>query len=183
MTTSPTRFGFRIRQLIKWRLIGLFSLLPFAYLYIRPSTFKMTTSSVVRTVIPEGFLCPITHEIMREPLMCRSGLSFERAAIISWLYDHNNACPITRERLSPRDLVSNNALRVKILAWREENGLEISDDGFDDTEKATEGILCTCLASSLTARATTTTKERSASPSNSPSIIRFMLSRKFRPDQ
>jgi U-box domain len=106
--------------------------------------------------VPHEFVCPITHEIMKDPLMRRCGLSYEREAIISWLYDHNNACPITRDRLSPRDLVPNSALRRKISAWLEANGSMIRNSPeWLEQEYAEcdvwpmDKVLCTCLVSSL----------------------------------
>jgi hypothetical protein len=66
---------------------------------------------------PSEFVCPITCDIMREPLMCRSGLTFERSAILSWIQHHDGTCPLTRRTLSVRDLVSNRALQSRIRAW------------------------------------------------------------------
>jgi hypothetical protein len=66
---------------------------------------------------PSEFFCPITCEIMREPLMCRSGLSFERSAILSWIQGHDGKCPMTRRSLSVCDLVPNRALQYRIRAW------------------------------------------------------------------
>jgi hypothetical protein len=54
---------------------------------------------------------------MRDPLMCRSGLSFERSAILSWIQRGEGTCPLTRRSLSVRDLVRNGALQSRIRAW------------------------------------------------------------------
>lgn len=44
--------------------------------------------------IPSGFLCPITHEVMKDPVTCSDGFSYERNAIMRWLSDHNTS-PMT----------------------------------------------------------------------------------------
>lgn len=73
--------------------------------------------------IPEEFLCPITNEIMKHPLMTIHGHTFERDAIFEWLQDHST-CPLSRRELSASKLVTNYALKEKILAWCEVNDLE-----------------------------------------------------------
>uniref|UniRef100_A0A7S2YQY8 U-box domain-containing protein n=1 Tax=Entomoneis paludosa TaxID=265537 RepID=A0A7S2YQY8_9STRA len=103
---------------------------------------------------PVEFLCPITTEIMRDPLMTRNGLSFERKAILQWISNHNNTCPMTREPLTPSGLVTNAALKGRIQAWLQENGqeAEMSDDGdsipFTTKQKNLDGVFATFTASS-----------------------------------
>lgn len=67
--------------------------------------------------VPERFICPLTLEIMEHPLMTRAGHSFERSAIMAWLR-RNDIHPLTRESLSPRDLVMNGALKAEIAQWK-----------------------------------------------------------------
>jgi hypothetical protein len=134
----------------------------------------------VSVEIPDAFLCPITQEIMRDPLMCRSGLSFERAAIIHWLYHHNNACPITRRSLAPRDLVKNSSLRLKIDAWCLENGVKFEEDKDEEAEP----IICTCLISILNQKEAASKKRSATNSTKSPFRgARLMLLRKSRPHQ
>jgi hypothetical protein len=87
---------------------------------------------------PSEFHCPITCELMIRPLMCRSGLSFERSAIMEWLQEHNNTCPMTRQPLTVRDLVPNRALQARIRDWCETNNIELG-------EISEESRLHTCL--------------------------------------
>ena len=56
------------------------------------------------------FTCPITKEIMTEPVSCPEGYTFERDAIIHWL-ESNPRNPLTRTQLHPYDLVPNRALK------------------------------------------------------------------------
>lgn len=60
-----------------------------------------------------ALICPITYKLMKEPVITPQGISFERAAIVSWIERHGNN-PITLEELSVADLVPNLALRDEI---------------------------------------------------------------------
>ena len=66
--------------------------------------------------IPSQFICPITNEIMRNPLMSIHGYNFERNAIFEWL-ESNSTCPLSRRELSISKLITNCALKTKIHAW------------------------------------------------------------------
>lgn len=70
-------------------------------------------------VIPDEFICPLTLEVFVDPIMTRSGLTFERHAILEWIVNEGNAtCPITRTPLFPSMMVPNVALRLRIRNWR-----------------------------------------------------------------
>jgi len=70
--------------------------------------------------VPEEFICPITNEIMKNPLMSIHGFSFERDAIFEWLQTHST-CPLSRRELTVSKLVTNCALRERIRGWCEAN--------------------------------------------------------------
>lgn len=59
--------------------------------------------------------CPITYEIMRDPVIDPEGNSYEKLAIISAL-KKNPKSPITRTPLDERQLVENRALKQTIQA-------------------------------------------------------------------
>ena len=69
---------------------------------------------------------------MNNPLMDRSGRSYERAAIVEWITTKSTTCPLTRQPLFVKDLLPNNKLRKEIMQWRKEQGedftLEASQD-------------------------------------------------------
>jgi hypothetical protein len=60
---------------------------------------------------------------MVDPLMTRSGLNFERAAIVSWLDQGSGSCPLTRNPLTTSDLITNRRLKTRIRIWRANNGI------------------------------------------------------------
>jgi hypothetical protein len=74
--------------------------------------------------IPESFICPLTLEIYRDPLMSRCGKNFERKAIVEWLDRGNYSCPLTRQPLSLSLLVPNAKLRIEVEEWKRKHGYE-----------------------------------------------------------
>lgn len=69
---------------------------------------------------PQSFFCPLTLELMKDPVVDPEGNSFERSAIENWLKS-NNTSPITRNPLSVADLIPNRALRDAIEEKRAKN--------------------------------------------------------------
>eukprot|EP00934_Nitzschia_sp_Nitz4_P003857 Nitzschia sp. Nitz4//scaffold108_size72880//63859//64533//NITZ4_005829-RA/size72880-processed-gene-0.86-mRNA-1//1//CDS//3329532711//3847//frame0 len=72
--------------------------------------------------VPSEFLCPLTLEVMEDPVMDRQGINFERSAIVQWLGSGRTTHPLTREPLSFGKLVPNVQLRLKIDHWRRSRG-------------------------------------------------------------
>ena len=64
-----------------------------------------------------GCRCPITQEIMRDPVICADGHSYDRGAINAWLQAHDTS-PLTGQRLEHKQLVPNHALRGIIAERR-----------------------------------------------------------------
>jgi len=74
--------------------------------------------SVSLDEVPVAFICPITREIMKDPVIDRDGNSFEREAILSWLHQGKNVSPLTRKPLRETDLTPNRALKDQIDVFR-----------------------------------------------------------------
>jgi hypothetical protein len=70
---------------------------------------------------PTEFICPLTKDIMSDPLVSRYGTHFERKAIIDWLEKGNNFCPQTGNPLRPSYLISDKNLQWKIRYWAKKN--------------------------------------------------------------
>ena len=70
---------------------------------------------------PDGLECPITDELMHDPVMCADGHSYERASIAQWLQDHDTS-PLTGAVLEHKHLIPNHALRKVITEWTAEGG-------------------------------------------------------------
>ncbi|CAG9839076.1 unnamed protein product [Diabrotica balteata] len=71
--------------------------------------------------IPDEFLCPITHEIMSEPVMCSDGFTYEKNAITEWFMSGKYTSPMTNEVLSNTDVTRNIKLRNEIYEFLDMN--------------------------------------------------------------
>uniref|UniRef100_A0A3B4ZDB0 WD repeat, SAM and U-box domain-containing protein 1 n=1 Tax=Stegastes partitus TaxID=144197 RepID=A0A3B4ZDB0_9TELE len=68
--------------------------------------------------IPDEFLCPITRELMREPVIAADGYSYEREAIESWINTKNRSSPMTNLPLLTTLLTPNHTLKMAIGRWK-----------------------------------------------------------------
>ncbi|KAK7319580.1 hypothetical protein RJT34_04303 [Clitoria ternatea] len=67
------------------------------------------------THLPDHFKCPISLEIMSDPVILSSGHTFDRSSIQRWLDAGHRTCPITRLPLPHHpSLIPNHALRSLI---------------------------------------------------------------------
>jgi Mg-chelatase subunit ChlD len=76
-------------------------------------------------------VCPITGEIMKEPVTTPDGNTYEKEAILQWLHNHNTE-PQTRNILSANQLVPNRAL--KVLYENYMSTININDTNMDSFE-------------------------------------------------
>ncbi|CAL9043438.1 unnamed protein product [Musa banksii] len=68
--------------------------------------------------IPSYFLCPISLEIIRDPVTLPTGITFDRDSIERWILDaKHSTCPVTRRPLPDCELTPNHTLRRLIQAW------------------------------------------------------------------
>ncbi|XWS71396.1 hypothetical protein CRYUN_Cryun03dG0134700 [Craigia yunnanensis] len=68
--------------------------------------------------IPSHFLCPISLQLMRDPVTISTGITYDRESIEKWLFScKNKACPVTKQALHDSDLTPNHTLRRLIQAW------------------------------------------------------------------
>ncbi|KAH7846805.1 hypothetical protein Vadar_018402 [Vaccinium darrowii] len=75
--------------------------------------------------IPNEFLCPITLEIMSDPVIVATGQTYERESIQKWLDSDHRTCPKTGQSLAHLSLAPNFALRNLILQWCEKNNFQL----------------------------------------------------------
>lgn len=67
--------------------------------------------------VPDHFLCSITLDLMLDPVLAPSGVSYERAAITHYLSTVKGEDPTTRKPLTADQLYPNLALKSAITAW------------------------------------------------------------------
>uniref|UniRef100_A0A3P9Q9J7 WD repeat, SAM and U-box domain-containing protein 1 n=1 Tax=Poecilia reticulata TaxID=8081 RepID=A0A3P9Q9J7_POERE len=68
--------------------------------------------------VPDEFLCPITRELMREPVIAADGYSYEREAIENWIHTKNRSSPMTNLPLLTTLLTPNHTLKMAISRWK-----------------------------------------------------------------
>lgn len=69
--------------------------------------------------IPDEFLCPITRELMKEPVIAADGYSYEKEAIENWIIGKRHSSPMTNLPLQRLVLTPNRNLKMAITRWLE----------------------------------------------------------------
>ena len=69
-------------------------------------------------LFPREFICPISQEVMEDPVFCSDGHSYERAEIEKWLAMGNRTSPMTNERLESTALIRNFTLASQISSFK-----------------------------------------------------------------
>ena len=72
-------------------------------------------------IIPPLFVCPITQELMREPVIAEDGYTYERKAIAQWT-SRSSRSPMTNQEMKSLNFISNYALRSAIKEWQQRHG-------------------------------------------------------------
>lgn len=96
---------------------------------------------------PDEFRCPLSKELMRDPVIVATGQTYDRPFIHKWLKAGNRTCPLTQQVLSHTFLTPNHVVRGMVSKWCESRGIElldpvhyINDEGI--TEADTDHFLC-----------------------------------------
>jgi len=74
--------------------------------------FNIVTSKNKKT-IPEEFICPLSKNIMTEPVIIADGSVFERREIINW-FKNNNTNPLTFNPIDTKIIIPNINLKKLI---------------------------------------------------------------------
>ena len=69
-------------------------------------------------IVPDDFLCPISLDLMNNPVILCDGQSYEKDHIEEWLKSHNTS-PNTGLELSNQDMLVNYALKGSIDDFKE----------------------------------------------------------------
>ncbi|PIN25997.1 Ubiquitin--protein ligase [Handroanthus impetiginosus] len=75
-------------------------------------------------VIPDDFRCPISLELMRDPVIVATGQTYERSYIQRWIDCGNTTCPKTQQKLHHLTLTPNYVLRSLISQWCAKHNIE-----------------------------------------------------------
>lgn len=91
------------------------------------------------STIPKDFCCPISLDLMHDPVLVSTGQTYERVSITRWIDEGHGTCPKTGQVLTNTKLVPNRALRNLILQWCVAHG--ISYDPPENADYASESTV------------------------------------------
>ncbi|KNA06342.1 hypothetical protein SOVF_181890 [Spinacia oleracea] len=106
--------------------------------------------------VPDEYRCPISKEIMKDPVILSTGQTYDRPFIQKWLKEGNRTCPQTQQVLSHIELTPNHLIRDLIVQWCKENGTELppplqdTNDGFvNDVDRTHLNTLLEKMSSTI----------------------------------
>ncbi|KAG7019558.1 U-box domain-containing protein 17, partial [Cucurbita argyrosperma subsp. argyrosperma] len=67
--------------------------------------------------IPRDFCCPISLDLMNDPVIISTGQTYDRSSITRWMEEGHSTCPKTGQLLVHTRLAPNRALRNLIIQW------------------------------------------------------------------
>lgn len=81
------------------------------------------SSSGISQIVPKDFCCPISLDLMRDPVIVSTGQTYDRSSIVRWIEEGHRTCPNSGQALSHTRLVPNRSLRNLIAQWCAANGV------------------------------------------------------------
>ena len=76
--------------------------------------------------VPEDFRCPISFDVMTDPVIVATGQTYDRCSITKWMLEQKNqTCPKSGLKLEHSALIPNHALRNLILQWSSSNNFNL----------------------------------------------------------
>ncbi|KAK4792237.1 hypothetical protein SAY86_022672 [Trapa natans] len=78
-------------------------------------------------VPPEELRCPISLQLMYDPVIISSGQTYERVCIEKWFSDGHITCPKTQQNLAHLCLTPNYCVKGLIASWCDQNGVLVPD--------------------------------------------------------
>ncbi|KAL8106307.1 U-box domain-containing protein 19-like [Apium graveolens] len=92
-------------------------------------------SEVISSLNSDDFQCPISLEVMLDPVTIATGHTYDRSSILKWFRAGNSTCPKTGKKLICRDLVSNLAMKRLVRQFCLEGGVATGEMGRQDRRK------------------------------------------------
>ncbi|WVZ16784.1 hypothetical protein V8G54_009766 [Vigna mungo] len=113
----------RSEEQSKADLVALIGLVRFAKCVLFGASTPSTRSVSLRRsqssefAVPADYRCPISLELMQDPVVVATGQTYDRVSIQLWMDSGHNTCPKTGQTLSHTDLIPNRVLRNMIAMW------------------------------------------------------------------
>ncbi|KAK9067543.1 hypothetical protein SSX86_011654 [Deinandra increscens subsp. villosa] len=94
--------------------------------HIRETMVNLESFKAINGVsVPSYFICPLTLQLMFDPVIVSTGQTYERDSIQNWLNNGLLRCPVTRQTLSHKNLIPNYTVKALISNWCDENNIKI----------------------------------------------------------
>lgn len=138
---------------------------------------------MMSTSPPERFICPLTMEVMENPVKhIETGVIYEKEAIMHWLYFGGNAtCPLTRLPLHPSELHLDVALMESIKEWKTKNCPEMNDEEDENDDDYFDEVVA--LYGSIVSQTQRSPVKSTASNSKRTRSIKSESSKQCQPDE
>ncbi|KAJ0249607.1 U-box domain-containing protein 9 [Hirschfeldia incana] len=119
----------------------------------KSSSLEMLEETAVSC--PDEFRCPLSNELMRDPVVLASGQTYDKLFIQRWLSSGNRTCPKTQQVLPHTALTPNVLISDMISKWCKTVGLETknpheSKEAVTRSEREVfDSLLCKVSSSNL----------------------------------
>lgn len=87
---------------------------------------KDSLSSLDHVLIPpDEFRCPLSMQLMSDPVIISSGQTYERVCIEKWFEEGHDTCPKTQDKLAHLGVTPNFCVKGLIMSWCERHAIPI----------------------------------------------------------
>ncbi|KAG4956044.1 hypothetical protein JHK85_042424 [Glycine max] len=119
---------------------------------------RLITQEIAETflTVPKDFCCPISLDLMRDPVIISTGQTYDRSSISRWMEEGHTTCPKTGQILAHTRLVLNRALRNLIVQWCTAHGVPLEPPEVTDAMGEAFPSACPSKAALEANRATAT---------------------------
>ncbi|CAN4106452.1 unnamed protein product [Withania somnifera] len=95
---------------------------------------NLNSNALSLPIPPHEFICPLSHQLMKDPVVLASGQTYDKLFIQKWLKDGHRTCPETKQVLSHSVLTPNHLVRKMILQWCQKHGIEPPSPSLDEDQ-------------------------------------------------
>ncbi|KFK38195.1 hypothetical protein AALP_AA3G081600 [Arabis alpina] len=106
----------------------------------KSGSLDMLEKTTVSSSCPDEFRCPISNELMRDPVVLASGQTYDKLFIQKWLSSDNRTCPKTKQVLSHTVLTPNVLIREMIWKWCKKVGIETTNQNHSSFVNDAEAV-------------------------------------------
>ncbi|CAK7325898.1 unnamed protein product [Dovyalis caffra] len=94
-----------------------------------------SSSHSILSNIPDEFRCPISLDLMKDPVLVASGHTYDRNSIAQWINSGHHTCPKSGQRLIHMALIPNYALKSLVHQWCQDNNVPLVDNPSSSSSK------------------------------------------------